>query len=100
MIFRNRQPITDQSVVSRKAGITATEFPDGVYLVDLLGGRLYQLNASGRAVWDGLSQPLSFSSLCGQLSSDFSADEATVRSDVLDLLDKLKIAKLVQIQNP
>jgi coenzyme PQQ synthesis protein D (PqqD) len=96
MIFVKRAPIQNSSLVRRVDGVTATQSADGLFLVDAKGGRLFSLNASGRAIWEGLDQPSRVEELCRRLVSEFTAEPEMVRRDVLFFLDSFLRAKLIQ----
>lgn len=97
MIFRKRVSITERCVLCRSIGISATASAEGMFLVDAKGGRLYELNGTGRAIWEGLSQPTTLDDLCGRMINQFSADDNTIRRDISHLLDEFQRAKLIQV---
>src|SRR5579872_7529540 len=89
MIFRREKALKDSSVVSRAEGISSTESSEGVFLVDARGGRLYQLNPSGAAIWAGISTPIRVEELCRRVAAEFSVDSETIRPDVFALVSEL-----------
>ena len=78
-------------------GITETESREGVFLVDAKRGRLYGLEASGRAVWNSLGESIRVDDLCHRLATEFSGDEETIRRDVTELLEMLLQSKLIKV---
>jgi len=81
----------------RVEGVSTTESADGIFLVDPAGGRLYQLNAAGKAIWMSLEAPIAVDELCVRLTKEFSGDADTIHRDTMTLLQQLKTKMLVRV---
>lgn len=72
--------------------------PDGdlAFLLDLRTNRYYELNATGRRVWDLLAAGRTADEIAATLCAEFAVDAATARSSVDDLIRALSAEGLVE----
>ena len=97
MTLRRLNTIQGHSLVRRAAGVTETESKDGMFLVDPRRGRLYGLDACGKAIWVGLANPIHVDELCVRLNAEFFVDAATIQRDVIELLNGLLRNGLIRV---
>jgi hypothetical protein len=81
--------------------VVAREIEGELIIVPLATGigdmedELYTMNATGRAIWDGLDGKRSVRALVEGLASDFGAPPAEIEQDVVGLLDELLKRRII-----
>jgi len=77
----------DDSFVLQEVGGEAILVPTGQKVVDLNG--LVTLNATGRFLWDCLSEPREVDELADLLCGEFEVDPVTARADAAAFVETL-----------
>ena len=95
------QPLTlhPNTILRRTDRVQFARLDDEMLAIDAQEGYCYSLNATAIKVWELLAIPTSLASLCEQLSAAYGVDYATCAQDVTELLQELKEAKLLQVQD-
>jgi hypothetical protein len=73
---------------------------DGAVLLDAEHGRLYGLNPTGSAVWQGLAAGRSVEQIIGDLAARFAAQPERIRADVEVLITQLRDRGLLGTLGP
>ena len=85
--------------VYRQAGHLVTGEVNGeVVALDVSGGECYGLNKVGSRVWSLLATPASLREICAILVKEYEIDVATCEREVSSLLDDLRAAGLITLQ--
>lgn len=87
------------SIVSRTADILFTKLDDDMLALDEQREYCYALNESAGRVWELIGTPTSVSAICVRLCQEFAVDEETCVREVLQLLQGLHEAGLVQVND-
>lgn len=86
-----REIIADKDVL-------ITRLDDEAALLNIKTGRYFGLNATGVRVWELLSEYSDMEEIFGILYEEYSVDKQVLRSDLDNLLAKLKAAGLVHLK--
>jgi hypothetical protein len=89
--------IAPDTLVSRAVNVLFTTVDDDALAIDEQAGYFYVMNESSSRVWELIKEPIAVSAVCAQLGQEFTVDEATCQREVLELLQGLHEAGLVQI---
>jgi hypothetical protein len=84
--------------VSKSVELTETD--DGAFLLDTARGIYWHLNWVGVQVIQGIQNGLKISEISSLVASECDADDETVQADIIQLLKKLKKARLVRKEFP
>lgn len=84
--------------VSKSVELTETD--DGAFLLDTVRGIYWHLNWVGVQVIQGIQNGLKISEISSLVASECDADDETVQADIIQLLKKLKKARLVRKEFP
>lgn len=68
---------------------------EGAYLLDPVTAEYYELNRTGRRIWDLLAGGATEAEAAARLCEEFAVDEATARAAVADLVRDLTSADLI-----
>ena len=68
---------------------------ENAVIVDLSTNRVFELNPTGVAIWEGIGRGESLDTICAGLAASFDVDEATARSETSDLVARLRTAGLL-----
>lgn len=85
------------SMVRRSDDHLAAETGDELVLMSINRGNYYGLDPIGADIWRRMETPRTILDLCLSLMKDYEADEATIRRDVLALLERLVAEGLIEI---
>lgn len=80
--------------------IRSTVTNDGVVLLDVGNGKIFNSNAVGARIWVKLQSGLDVPTITAQVSAEFNVPEERVRADVEEFVEKLKSNRIVLEQNP
>ena len=90
--------IQPESIVSRATDTLFGEVDDELLAIDEQAGVFYAMNETAGKVWALIEEPTPVSAVCAQLAQEFAVDEATCQREVLQLLQGLVDAGLVQVE--
>ena len=85
------------SVVRWSDDQLAAAVDDEVVILSVERGSYYGLDDIGSDIWERLAQPIRVDDLCQALTNKYDADSAVIRSDVLQLLERLVSEGLVLV---
>lgn len=89
--------MVDEHVVLHRRTEPLTAEVDGETVMFHPGnGTYFALGSVGSRVWELLEEPRSVPDLCDQLRTEFEVDEETCRRDVVEFVDQLLDAQLVE----
>lgn len=89
--------ITASSVVSAAKGQVSSDLAGEVVLLSLETGMYYGLDQVGARVWDLMKDPVRVADLCATIVQEYDVDAAECERDVLELLNQMASAGLVEI---
>jgi hypothetical protein len=75
--------------------IRSTVTNDGVVLLDVGNGKIFNSNAVGSRIWVKLQEGLDVDTITAQVSAEFNVSPERLRPDVEDFIDKLKVNGIV-----
>lgn len=78
-----------QTLIARSPTPLSAEVQGDVVLMSLERGQYYGLDDIASDIWRRLESPRSVADLCAALAADYSADAATIQTDVLALLEQM-----------
>jgi hypothetical protein len=70
--------------------IRSTVTNDGVVLLDVGNGKIFNSNAVGSRIWVKLQEGLDLVTITAQISAEFNVLPERVRPDIEDFIEKLK----------
>ena len=95
----NATIIQTNSIVHRTKEIEFTKLDDELLSIDEQAGYCYSINSSGEGIWELISHPISVHNLCQKLSDEFNVSLKICSKDVLNFLQKLHEADLVEVKD-
>jgi len=87
------------STVQATKELVASNLGDEIVILNLKDGTYYSLDDVGVVVWDMLQQPCSIAELCAAVMEQYAVDSAQCADDILALLEDLRSAGLIEVQN-
>ncbi len=87
------------SIVRRTADMLFSNVDGELLAIDEQAGYLYCLNESAGRVWKLIGEPTAVSAVCTRLCQEFAVDQETCLREVLQLLQGLHEAGLVQVED-
>lgn len=75
--------------------IRSTVTSDGIVLLDIGNGKIFNSNAVGSRIWVKLQEGLDVDTITAQISSEFNVSHERLRPDIEEFIDALKISGLV-----
>lgn len=83
---------------------SVTVNPDAVYrsldeggvVLDVVTGAYFELNSTGRVLWERLSAGDSLESLVEAMANEFGIDRATAQNDLAEFIQALRDRSLIQ----
>lgn len=76
-------------MIARNKDVLWTELDGHVALLDVQGGRYYEVNKLGGVIWHLLEEPRALSDIVGNIVSRFRVDQASCEADVSNFLGML-----------
>jgi hypothetical protein len=67
----------------------SAEIHDEIVLMNMERGRYFSLNDTGSAIWKRLTEPVLVSALCSELAREYQADDAVIRREVIEVLQRM-----------
>lgn len=95
--MQKTQRVSLTSVVCKSANQLSTEMEHETVLMSIALGSYFNLDAIGTDIWKRLDTPVQVSALCLALGNDYRASIETIQTDVLALLEQLKIKGLIEV---
>jgi len=89
--------ITLDNTATRMSKLLTNEIDGEVLLLHIDAEKYYNMDAVGSRIWQLLEQPFKVDALCNQLAAEYQVDSATCQGDVLEFLQTLSDAKLVEV---
>lgn len=90
--------LLDSSVVSRGPGWLSAWVGDEHVMMSAETGTCISMSETGGRVWELIETPLSLADLLRRLADEYSADDATLRTDVLPFLRALQEQQAITVQ--
>jgi hypothetical protein len=75
--------------------IRSTVTKDGVVLLDIGNGKIFNSNAVGSRIWVKLQDGLDVDTITAHVSAEFNVPPERLRPDVEDFIEKLKVNGIV-----
>jgi hypothetical protein len=82
-------------LISRNQNVLWTELGGHVVLLSVEGGRYYETNAMGGAIWRLLEEPSSIPAVVDHVTTHYRVDRDRCSRDVVSFLGRLSDARLV-----
>lgn len=95
----NATAIQINSIIHRTKEIEFTKLDDELLSIDEQAGYCYSMNGSGEKIWEMISNPISVNNICQKLSGEFNVSLEICSKDVLNFLQKLHEADLVEVKD-
>lgn len=96
---RSTATLPVQACLTRAPGVSTRERGDQAFLTNAAESMIFNLNATGAAVWHALAQPMTFGELTGLFSVAFpDRDPADLALDISHLVRRLAKAGLVSVR--
>lgn len=93
----NRSDIEPAATVRRLDTLLFTRVDAEFLAIDAKRGECFSLNETAKHIWDCLQQPTTLAGLCERLTTEYAVPAQTCEQDVVELLDGLRAAGLVEI---
>lgn len=93
-----RPPLNSEHVVSATSQQVSTDLNGERCILHTRTGQYYSLNPVGARVWELVSEPLKVSDVCDRIQREYDVDRATCEKDVIELLESLCEADLVDVR--
>lgn len=90
--------LTVHSVVSASPDQVSCPLDDESAILNLKNSVYYGMNAVGTRVWNLLQKPRSVGELRDLLLCEYEVDAERCEKDLLDLLEKLRLEGLIEVQ--
>jgi hypothetical protein len=91
--------INPETIVNRAIDLPFTRLDEEMLAIDEKAGYFYSLNESAARVWELIKNPIPVSVICVRLCEEYAVDEKTCRGDLLQLLQSLKDAGLLEVKD-
>lgn len=95
----NTTSIQTNTIVHRTKEIEFTKLDDEHLSIDEEAGYCYSINSSGEKIWEMISNPISVNNLSQKLSAEFNVSLEVCSKDVLNFLQKLHEAGLLEVKD-
>ncbi len=93
------QAITPETTVCRVERLLTADLNEETVMMDIDKGSYYGLNGCGTRIWALLSQPITVSDLCHQLTNEFAVSSMQCEKDLIDFLKDLLARDIVKIES-
>ena len=85
--------------VRRSGGTLSAEIDGETVALDVARGACYGLDAVAAEIWRLIESPVAVESVCDTLTALYEVEAAVCQRDVLDLLEDLRAAELITVEN-
>ena len=99
MDTRPRIPLDISATVVPSPDVLVQELDGEAVLLNLESERYFGLDDVGTRVWQHLREHRRLARVCEEMQREYDVDEATVREDVLRLVDELIEAGIVTVEH-
>ena len=100
-MIQPRSDVPGNAILSREDDDLLTAEVDGELLgMSVEKGTCYGFNAVGTRIWQLLAEPQSLDRLCEQLGQEYDVAEDVCRSQVLELVERLREEGLLKVEAP
>ena len=89
-------PFNLDSIIQLNPEMVSADMDGEVVMMSIEDSAYYGLNAVGSDLWEALESPVSITSLCKRVITNFNVDAKICELDVMELLTDLRERKLVQ----
>jgi hypothetical protein len=95
--MNDQSSIALDTVVAQVEEIITSDIGGETVMMSLENSAYYGLDTIGSRIWELIAQPVSVSSLCNTLQTEFEVERDACCQDVLELLTRLHEEHLIQI---
>jgi hypothetical protein len=82
-------------VFQRRTEVLSREIDSGLILVDMAGGRCWELNEVGAFLWNAIGSPIPLHRVCSEIVQRFDVSDEIAKRDIVLTLGELLSAGLV-----
>ena len=90
--------LSGSTVVVRCSEPLQAEVGEEIVIFSAQQGSYHAFGASGSRIWELLGEPITVSSLCGTLTSEYDVDEQRCLREVSSFLEELRQAELIEVR--
>ena len=87
-------------VVRNERGLLSAEVDEALIGMSIEQGACYGFNKVGTRIWALLAEPIAINTICEQLLREYDVEEARCRTEVIELLSRLRHQNLLAIRTP
>jgi hypothetical protein len=87
------------ALVRAVAGVPFSRLHQDLLAIDQQAGYCYSMNLCGARIWELIQKPAPVSAICAVLGTEFGVERDKCLQDVLDFLDTLAEAGLIEISD-
>jgi hypothetical protein len=95
--MEKQSTIALDTVISQVEEIITSDIGGETVMMSLENSAYYGVDTVGSRIWQLIEQPMAVSHLCNILQTEFEVEPETCHEDVLELLNSLHQANLIQI---
>ncbi|HEX9887724.1 MAG TPA: lasso peptide biosynthesis PqqD family chaperone [Longimicrobiales bacterium] len=88
---------TDDVFASRSPDQVFAELDGQVVMMSVRNGAYYSLDHMGSRIWDRIEEPVSVSTLCGEIVQEYDVTPEEARDDIVTFLRGLEAEGLVRL---
>lgn len=92
-------PLRPTDCVRRNTAALSAEIDGEAVALDVARGACYGMDPVAARIWGLIATPTTVAALCAALMDIYEVDEDTCRHDVLDLLEALRAADLIGVED-
>lgn len=81
--------MTDNTILSRRAGLMTADMNGSAVMMDIMTGKYYNLGEVGGRIWELLEEPATVAALVGKLTAEYDVPAEKCRADIEPFLNKL-----------
>ncbi len=89
--------MTDERRIKASVDVVSRVVDGEAVLLDLESGKYFGLNPVGSRVWELLQEETTVTALCERMGAEFEVESATLRADVVELIEQLRERRLVHV---
>ena len=90
--------MTDNTILSRRAGLMTADMNGSAVMMDIMSGKYYNLGSVGGRIWELLEEPMTVSALVEKLTAEYDVSAELCLADILPFLTKLLERGLLEQQ--
>lgn len=81
--------MTDNTVLSRRAGLMTADMNGSAVMMDVMTGKYYNLGEVGGRIWELLEDPMPLAELIEKLTGEYDVSAQQCLADTTPFLEKL-----------